>query len=463
MKKINYIYFAFMVVPLFAACSKSISDNPVDNLPPNTFVSIFSENSLNPSVSKQTLNWWGDDPDGILEGFIYTFNPNATNHTQWDTSQIDPDWTFTKETQETFVLSLAGFDTVYTFWVKAVDDEGATDPDGAIQGFNILNTLPIVEFPVNTDVPETTFTVATFVWTASDLDGDDTIAKFQYVLDDTTDDNAWIDLPADQTSILLTADEGLIEGEHVFYMRVFDLAGAKSAAINMPRESSDIWYVKEPNSNFLLIDDYNVADNTDAFYAAMVTSVTGNPVDTWDIKSNASALEPPTAEAFFETVKLFDRVFWYADSDPNLSKAAVSLRQFTELGGKVLMSTTFKEFATNLGDPLDFSPSDSLGQKIARITRNQLVTPTSEFTTLGFPGLQVSSAIIPNVFPVVPKVSSSTIYVLPESNSWPGTPPMATINADRNFVFFGLPLAALDGQNTVEQLFQVLLNDILSE
>ena len=42
-----------------------------------------------------------------------------------------------------------------------------------------------VEFPIGTDVPETTFTVANLVWSSSDPDGDDNIEKFEYVLDDT--------------------------------------------------------------------------------------------------------------------------------------------------------------------------------------------------------------------------------------------------------------------------------------
>ena len=125
------------------------------------------------------------------------------------------------------------------------------------------------------------------------------------------------------------------------------------------------------------------------------------------------------------------------------------------------MSTTFKEFASNQGDPLDFSPADSLGPKINRITRNQLVQPTEKYASQGFPDLQVNTAIIPFVFPVAPKISSDTLYVLPENPaSWPGTPPMGVINGTSSFVFIGLPLAKLDGLGTVNQLFEKILNEI---
>jgi len=449
---------------IFSGCSKRFTNNPLANQPPNTFVSIFSSGNLNPVISQQTLHWWGDDPDGIVAGYIHTFNPNATNHTRWSDDQADPDWTFTEKTENTFILTLAGLDTIYSFWVKAVDNEGLTDPEGAIQQFNIVNTPPRVEFPVGTEVPDTTFTVASFVWSGSDPDGDNTIQKYQYALDDTVDQSAWIDLGAKQTSITLFAADGLTEGDHAFYLRVIDLAGASSSIMKMPREG-DTWFVKEPKSNFLIIDDYNVGDNADSFYFSAVQKASGETPDTWDIKANANALEPASPQAFRETMKLFKRILWYADSNPNLEKANVSVRQFLEGGGELLMTSSFQAFASNLGDPLNFSPADSLGEKISRITRDQLVVPSAEFAGQGFPELQVAASIIPNVYPIEPKISSTVIYQLPETDSgkWSGSPAICVVNADRNFVFFGLPIASLDGQGTAMQVVELFLTGILAE
>ncbi len=457
--KIQNTFVIIFLLAAFGGCTEDFSDNPKPNQPPSTFLSIFSDKDLSATISRQTLNWWGDDPDGIVKGFIFTFNPNAENVEEWNENSSSLSWTFTTATQETFTLSLAGRDTVFSFWVKAIDDEGAADPNGAVQDFPVINTRPVVDFPVGTDVPESTFTVAEFVWTGTDLDGDDTISKYQYVLDDTTDESAWIDVDGTTTSVVLTE---LVGGEHVFFLRAVDLAGAKSALIRMPREQDNVWFVREPSSNFLMVDDHNTADNTDSFYKSTVQEIVG-PVDVWDIKSNGSALEPPTVRAFLLTLKLFDRIFWYADTGPTLDKAQAALPTFIEEGGKVLMSTSFREFSSNQGDPLDFSPADSLGIRISRITRNQLIVPTTDYAALGLPDLQVNTAIIPNVFPVVPKISSQTMYTLPSSSAWPGTPPMAVINADQNFVFWGLPLAVLNGQETVPTLFRILLVDVLGE
>ena len=110
---------------------------------------------------------------------------------------------------------------------------------------------------------------------------------------------------------------------------------------------------------------------------------------------------------------------------------------------------------------MEFSPVDSLGSKINRITRNQLVQPALKYSGLGFPELKVNKSIIANVFPLVPKISSDTLYVLPERpGSWPGTPAMAVIDARSSFVFFGLPLVFLNGSETVGPLIEKILNDI---
>jgi hypothetical protein len=454
--------FIVILLCFVAGCTENFPDNPNVNQPPKTFVSIFSENDLNAGISRQTFNWWGDDPDGIVAGFIYTFNPAAPNLLEWHDNSSSTDWTFTTATRQVFNLRLAGTDTVFTFWVKAVDDVGAADPDGATQDFPVINTRPVVEFPTGTDVPPTTFTVAEFVWVGTDLDGNDTISNFQYVLDDTTNESAWVNVSPNVNSVLLTAADGLTGGEHVFYLRAIDLAGATSSIVRMPRETNEVWVVREPTSDFLIIDDYNIADNTAAFYQSTLEAIVG-PADVWDIKSNGAELEPPTGRAFFQTLMLFKRVFWYADSSPNLEKAQVALPDYIDGGGKILMTTNFMEFASNQGDPVDFSPADSLGPRIARITRNQLVSPTQDFAAMGFPDLQVNTAIIPNVFPVVPKVSSNIIYLLPESTQWPGTPPMALIDSQQTFVFFGLPMASLNGQSSVGPLLQIIFNQILTE
>ncbi len=454
---LNFL-MALVLAACFAGCSEDFSDNPQANQPPETHISIFSDNELNATTSRQTFNWWGDDPDGVVVGFIYTFDANAENVETWDSDSPALLWTFTEERGETFTLSLFGADTVYTLRVKAIDDDGAADPTPAAKQFPIINSRPSVEFPVGTDVPETTFTVAAFVWSGTDPDGDDNISKFQYALDDSA--GTWIDVGANTTSVMLTAADGLTEGEHAFFLRAVDIAGANSSIIRMPRREEDIWHVRVPRSNFLVIDDHNIADNTTSFYYAILQTLVGT-FDVWDIKRNGGELEPPGAASFTETLLLFDRIYWFADSGPNLVKAQVAVPKFLDNGGKLIMTVTFPRNTTNQGDPLAFSPVDSLGERINRLTRNQLVMATDFAQQLGLPELKLSAALVPDVFTLVPKVSANALYVLPEKpGSWDGTPVIGLIDANSTFALFALPLAGLDGFGTVNQLVEKILIEI---
>lgn len=455
-KSIGWIFFLLFSATLLS-CSEDFVDKPKSNLPPETYISVFSNNLLNSSTSRQTFNWWGDDPDGIVVGYIYTFDQNAENVSVWDSATPSPGWTFTTERGGTFTLVLTGSDTIYVLRVKAIDDLGDADPTAAERQFPIVNSPPVVEFPVGTDVPDTTYTVASFVWSGSDPDGNDNIQRYEYVLDDTN--GVWTNLESQTSAITLASSDGLTEGDHIFYLRAIDIANTSSPTIRMPREEEDVWYVREPKSTFLVVDDHNVNDNTSSFYKNILSQAIGT-YDYWDIKRSGGALEPPSSEAFAQTLLLFDRIFWFSDSEPNLPKAQVSIPGFLDNGGKIIMTLSFGRFQSNIGDPLDFSPVDSLGIRINRITRNQNFMTTDFAIQLGFPDLRQSTAIIPDVFALVPKISSQVLYQLPASSGWTGMPPVGLIDANQTFVFFGVPLAGLDSFGNVNALIEKILLEV---
>jgi hypothetical protein len=62
---------------------------------------------------------------------------------------------------------------------------------------------------------------------------------------------------------------------------------------------------------------------------------------------------------------------------------------------------------------------------------------------------------------LVPKETASVLYQLPEKiGAWAGTPAMGVIDSQNSFVFFGLPLANLDGNSSVNLLFEKILKEI---
>lgn len=451
--KSNNIFYIFQLLIIFwLACSEKFPDQPNPNAPPETHLSFFTTETLNHGTSRQIIHWWGDDPDGSVIGYFYTWQPELPAPTSLTTGVAG--WTFTTANSDTFSLRFTQLDTVFTFQVCAVDDEQQVDPQPARQEFPVLNSPPDVQFIMDTDIPETTMTVASFSWTGTDLDGDDTIQRYEWALDDTL--GTWHHLGKKTNFLTLTADSGLTTGDHVFYLRAIDNAGVISQYIRMPQLADECWYVKSPQGKVLLLDDYAPNDGANEFYTAVFDSL-GQIYSYWDIKADRDQDEkfdllPPSVIQFRETLKLFDVVVWFADEAPHLEYAQICLPSFLDAGGKILFSTKFKEFFSEQGDPLDFSPADSLGQNIKRLINGVLVEPTAERPEL--PILKISSpaGIIPFVKTLIKKPSAREFYRLSSNSLWSGNPPIALENSDKSMVFFALPLHLLNGNKNLGKL-----------
>jgi hypothetical protein len=447
---------------LFTRCGEKITGEANPNQPPETTIFVQGD-SLNTTQSIQTFHWDGRDPDGFVVGFYYTFS---------ETPQPE-DWVFTTKRSETFALSILGADTTYTFQVKAVDNQGLEDPTPAVQRFPIVNTRPQVAWAPNSRIPDTTLTVASFAWSATDPDGDETIEFIEYALDDTSN---WIQLPGDIRSVDLKAADGLTEGEHVFYLRAVDIAGARSSSIRMPESPNNTWYVKLPKGRYLLIDDYQVESNAsgrpDAYYRGMLNNLLptlGEDYTYWNIESQF----PASPRQFSETLKLFDRVIWYTDivqnSDPHFIYAQTAIPEFRQNGGKIIYTVQFNSSFGTQGDPLGFTPVDSLGKRFNFIATNSQFYPDSLFadvfpTLPPLPELKVSTFILGGAFAFRAAPGAVPMYRFDEPNV-ENDPLFVVLGRNDNtgefdFVFSGAPLHMLRGNNNLDQLFEIILTGL---
>jgi hypothetical protein len=253
------VCFAIILISagiIFISCTEEITGNLTQNKPPETSVFVQAD-SLNLTLSLQTIYWDGRDEDGFVIGFYYT----------WEENPQPGDWIWTTKRSETFPLQISGTDTTYTFRVKAVDNDSIEDPTPAEQVFPIKNSHPEISWTSLSQIPDTTFTIAAFSWNASDLDGDTTIALFEYSLDDTLN---WNTIEGFRRRLILNADSGLTVGDHSFFIRAVDVAGAKSPIIKMPENPNANWHVQAPRGRYLLIDDFEDESSSnnfpDAFY-----------------------------------------------------------------------------------------------------------------------------------------------------------------------------------------------------
>jgi hypothetical protein len=231
---------------LLSSCREHVADNPVPGKPPQTFLWLYPDATVGLGVSKTHLHWWGESPNGLVRGFLFSFTvvtgnvttlptPDTLRYT-WvttnDSTVLFPmdtlfrkfavvvravDYTFRGLPEQSIVRLLP-----FPFWDKS--DNGvfdgadslldglskAIDPVGAVQTFPIRNTPPTIALLANPNdlnapqkLPDTTFTVATVGFKGSDQDGDNTLASYSVALNDTSASGSWVDVSLRDTVITL--------------------------------------------------------------------------------------------------------------------------------------------------------------------------------------------------------------------------------------------------------------------
>lgn len=351
----NYLPFTFLfllsaaLVAIIYSCSDPISGK-IENLPPDTHLSLFPDSIIAPGSTLKKIQWWGDDPDGFVKGYRISFD--------------SVNWGFTSANDSTFILSINGNDSTFRFFVAAVDNQGLIDPTPATNLYPVINTPPNVTFDAGTEIPDSTYPVATFKWTGTDTDGDETIRYYQWSLNDT---NHFRKIPGNINLLTLTQDSGLaVNSNNVLYLRAEDNAGALSPIRKMP-DSTGTWFVRPVTSKILMIKDIPASDNGIAlpYFANVFDTI---HYDILDIKSNSGALIPKIVNPMFiSTLKLYEIVFWIGGNGSvafaaNFDLAQESLPFYIQTPGKKLFfSSGFQGSSTNVqGNLINFAPVDSI-------------------------------------------------------------------------------------------------------
>ena len=421
----NWVVIVVLVLVALSGCSERHPSEPLPNQPPETFLALMPDGALRRTVSQQSIHWWGVDPDGFVAGYFFSLD--------------SVHWTYTTRTDSLFTFRLNRLDTTYSFFVSAIDNEGLRDPNPASLRYPIQNSPPSVSYLLTSTVPETTYTVATFQWLGTDIDGNETIVNYYYALDDTSNPSRWKKLPGDANLVTLVKSDGLTEGNHAFYLKAQDIAGTFSPTVRMP-DTGKVWYVREPKGNFLIVRDYLPSDFSAAFYKQMFDTLMGGKLgskDIIDIKKGASAISrgkfvPPLINpTFTETLKLFKYIFWYGDNAPSLDIIQASLPGFKKAGGKVLLVAGFPQNISAQGGLGDFAPIDNIESSFFTsilLPRDTVVAvdptyPTLVRDTLGFI----------YTFPrgILPKIDARVLYKMQASPRWAGQPIMGVKDADR--------------------------------
>ncbi len=504
MKK--YLIFGFLLFALvYSGCKESIVDNPIPNKAPNTHLFLYPDSTISKQKSRLEVNWWGDDPDGIVVGYYF----------KW--VGIDSSWTFTTKNDSIFSLPIGSKDTTFRFLVAAVDNDGNNkydktvirnginfgaepftdkngngvydagedfidignvDPTPAVQNYPIVNSTPVVTWSKETTLPKESFPVMTLGWDAEDLDGNSTIVKVNIALNDTTDGVVSLDgavrlvtligedlnTAQPKMKILIDGSENKVSAERLrnlrlddsnrVFVQAVDISGAKSKFVAIP-DSGSSWIIKKPKGKFLIIDDYagNAAAGT--FYENLFNSVHGSALaGKYDVLDLENTKLPYEFLTFLETVKLFDYIFWYSDSKPDIDLANLVTQKYLQGGGHIAFSMTFEDssdtFPFDLGTLQNFLPIDSLGQKkpVPFLLSGANLLESSQASN--YPQLKTSgtTGFVRTFYP-----SSITAFPVYDISSSQISGHIAIMNNTKNLFFIGLPLHLCNGIKGNLQVF----------
>lgn len=498
MNMLKKILSILVLAVLFISCSEEISSNKTENLPPETNLFLFTDSSLAQQQSKLTVNWWGDDPDGLVVGFYISWNGN--------------NWTFTKGNDSTFALEIGAKDTNYVFMAASVDnsgngiyddqivqnginfgpepftdknnngtydsgepftDIGTIDPSPAQKEFPIKNTAPTIEWSETTTLPLESFPVMTVRWEADDLDGTESISNIYIALNDTTN---FVALDGNVRIVTIRTDDftstnpemdiyidglpnrpaseklsGLkLDDNNRIYVKAVDISGASSKTISLPDTSSS-WFVKKPKGKILLIDDFRetFSNNPNSYYENIFTNITnGENFDMWDLR-NGDIPYPSTT--FLETLKLFDAIFWYSNN-PSFDLASSATQPYVNNGGKIC-------FSFQLPDIVDDDVMRSF-LTVDSLYFEGSVSPDVEVNALvaDYPNL-LTSRSHSNVRTF--KISQGSADILYEINDNELTEKtIAFRSKDKKLFYFGLALHRVDG---IDGSIQTLLEKIFTQ
>ncbi len=56
------------------SCTEEGINNPIGNQPPNTGLFLYPDSTILPQQSRLTIHWWGDDPDGLIVGYYFSWD-----------------------------------------------------------------------------------------------------------------------------------------------------------------------------------------------------------------------------------------------------------------------------------------------------------------------------------------------------------------------------------------------------
>lgn len=469
-----------------AGCSRGFEGELADNNTPETYLITdtiirFGDDRLESEV---TLQWWGDDPDGYISGYEFSFDAVVSEATEWQ---------FTTAQDSTFILAPPpGADSAdFIFHIRAIDNNGLTDPTPASLTVPVKNSPPQVIIIPGLNTPKKSFPALRFFWEGNDPDGLQNLLRYEVCFNDTTA-TPFVLEPTVSSAIFEAVDPTLTEmtckifpngavtplaetlsglnGDawNTFYIRAVDQSNATSLYV-----AADSIFIKRKHSDILLVNGYSTLTN-EAFYISHLAANGFTTVDTMQVfETLAGAYTQQSADNLTQgkIFAMFDAIVWFSNNaDNSFSLAQKTTEAFFNDGGKMLMSVYISSSFDPLSNFLDFTPIASLvspEDTTLILDLGAALTPLED----GWPSLQGTS-IVGVVKPIQLQIGAMPLYdgVLTAKDNvtltfspWTGVSTVIASKADAtgqtNFVISTLELNKLDGLMNMDTFFEKVMLD----
>jgi hypothetical protein len=373
---------AFVLTGLLGlvGCDSGIEGEADANRAPDTALAV-RDSSLVGDIddddrltSTVLVSWSGTDADGFVTAFDLRFYPGNT-----PVPGPDEEWTRTTRSDSLVLLPIPPDSDVanVVFEVRAVDNEGAVDPDPARTVFPIRNSPPTFRLSSTLVPADTTWPVTSFGWQANDPDGIESLAGVEVSLNDSLN---FVPLPPEVDFVTLVAADPSADGptdaevffgtnfipsgitlpglqldaENVLYARAVDGTGTTSGLDRFPLEGES-WYVRAQTSDVLLVNDFRRAENDLVlpFHRDVLAGFAGT-FDEWDLSApfitgnnpviaTSDALPVASSPTLRRTLALWDRIYWVSNATTdqvagyNLPVAAGVSDLFFDGGGRMFV------------------------------------------------------------------------------------------------------------------------------
>jgi hypothetical protein len=459
---------------------------PVDNEPPITHLSLNPDPGERPdtTTSAKKVNWWGEDPDGWVTAYLYRWGlvEEDTLGNPLDTAWYDENWALagddhwiqTDQESGNFILPIRTEAATFAFEVKAIDNYGSIDETPAAIAYPVINSPPSVDFRLSSNPTSRagrnyyTFPIRSFVWDATDPDGNQTIANSYWALDPTDGDTNWVEVDGRENSV--TIDE-IEPGEHTFFLKVRDLAGFDSPTIQFPDSNvstdPEAWVVKAPApGGRLIVDDFSLDSGNEhlKFYTAIYDSVYGAQDTAYSVWELGTELPYVTAD-ITQSLLMFDEIYWYTYyGAPQLRQAFNSMYTFINTPGNQMLLSTL---TVDTGMVLDLAV-DQYNSTPANILIDFYQDDPVYFVpedTQTYPTMTLREIVGRSVIGLVPDTTSDAqvVYRLdPSTHSPPqydDEPIICLQRPDKSYTLITVPLKTVNDRAEVAQFLQAVFDD----